>query len=55
MPKDAAITTRVPKAVKAEIARLARSDGRSESQYVERIIMAHLAQKNSRSGVVEKS
>lgn len=43
--RDAAITARVESSVKAALAALAKEDGRSESQYLERLILAHLKKK----------
>jgi len=45
MRRDAAITTRVDTATKEAIVALAKQDGRSESQYLERLILAHLRDK----------
>lgn len=43
MVKDAAISVRVSPDVKLEIERVAKADGRTLSQYVERLIVGHLA------------
>lgn len=43
MVKDAAISVRVNPELKAKIEAVAKADGRTLSQYVERLIVAHLA------------
>jgi antitoxin component of RelBE/YafQ-DinJ toxin-antitoxin module len=45
MARNAAITTRVDPAIKAAIEQLADADGRTLSQYLERVLVQHLAQK----------
>jgi predicted DNA-binding protein len=42
MPRNAAITVRMEIAVKEALVALAKEDGRSDSQYLERLIIAHL-------------
>jgi len=46
MPRDAAITARVEKAVKEALVTLAEEDGRPHSQYLERLILIHLQEMN---------
>ncbi|MFZ5791445.1 MAG: hypothetical protein ACOY3L_12175 [Pseudomonadota bacterium] len=45
MARDAAITARVERAIKEALVKLAKEDGRSDSQYLERLIIAHLKEK----------
>ena len=42
MARDAAISVRVQADVKAALEEVAREDGRTVSQFVERLIIAHL-------------
>lgn len=43
MPRTAPITAHVEPDIKAAFERLAKDDGRTLSQYVERLLIAHLA------------
>jgi predicted HicB family RNase H-like nuclease len=45
MARKVALTARVDPAVKKVIDELAKKDGRSAGQYVERVLLAHLASK----------
>ena len=45
MMRKAAVTARVEPAIKKAIEKLARGDGRSVGQYVERILLSHLESK----------
>lgn len=53
MPRTAAITVRIDPVLKAQIDKLAQNDGRSASQYVERLLIAHLSKSGAQSSLVE--
>jgi predicted transcriptional regulator len=46
MPREA-LTTRVTPAVKAALEELAKADGRTLSQYIERVLLIHLSDKGN--------
>jgi Ribbon-helix-helix protein, copG family len=47
MAKNAAISVRVDPALKAQVEEAARADGRTVSQYVERLLVLHLSSMSS--------
>jgi predicted transcriptional regulator len=49
MARKLALTARVDSAVKKAVEELAKKDGRSAGQYVERVLVAHLAAKKAAS------
>ena len=55
MARTAAITTRVEPPVKSAFKALAKEDGRTLGQYVERLLLAHLDEKKRLPASKEKS
>ena len=45
LPRDAAITAHVDAATKVAVEGLAKEDGRTVSQYIERLLISHLKEK----------
>jgi antitoxin component of RelBE/YafQ-DinJ toxin-antitoxin module len=55
MARTAAITTRVEPPVKSAFKALAKEDGRTIAQYVERLLLAHLDEKKRQSAANAKT